>query len=114
MLATVVIIAINIALGLGLHADSLSWDTVGPMAILVLVVDTFYIWSLVCSKLSLLLLYYRVFRFGYFKMAAYAIGALVSAWGLVATILAFTTCVPARKLWTPSLPGHCSKYYFSP
>lgn len=107
MLATVVAIAKAMTLGLGLHADSLSWDSIVEMIILTLVVDTFYILSLVCSKLSLLLLYYRVFRFGYFKKAGFAIGALCSAWGVIVVILSFTSCSPARKLWTPSLPGHC-------
>lgn len=62
---------------------------------------------MVWSKLSLLFLYYRVFRFGYFKQAGYAIGALVIAWAIVATFLTYFYCFPISKIWDLSKSGYC-------
>lgn len=72
-----------------------------------LVIDVLYLWSLVWSKISVVLLYCRVFRFGYIKWVAYAIGALVIALAMISTFLTGFLCVPLSKDWDPSLPGYC-------
>lgn len=70
-------------------------------------VDIMYTWSLVWSKLSLLALYYRVFGFGYFKRACWAVMVLVVAWAITSSLSLFLLCVPLAKYWDPSLKGHC-------
>lgn len=96
-----------VALGLGLHVKEVPPSHTFSLLKVALVIDVLYLWSLVWSKISVLLLYYRVFRFGYFKTAAYAIGALVVALAIVSTLLLGFICVPLSKVWDPSLPGYC-------
>lgn len=104
----IALIAADVGLGLGRHWSVVPHDHFAPMVQVTLAVDMLYIWSLVWSKLSLLLLYYRVFRFGYFKRACYAAGALVGAWAVVSTVLLFILCVPLYKYWDKTVEGHCS------
>lgn len=74
---------------------------------LSLTVDIMYTWGLVLSKLGLLALYYRVFRFGYFKRACWVVAVVVVAWGIVATISLFLLCIPLNKYWEPTVAGQC-------
>lgn len=103
----VALIAIGINLGLGRHQKSVSYKDIVTLIQIVLAIDVFYIWSLVWTKLSILLLYYRVFRFGYFKKAAYAIGGLVVVWAILGTFLTAFLCIPLEAVWNPTVPAHC-------
>jgi hypothetical protein len=52
-------------------------------------------------------MYYRIFRFPYFKIWAYIIGTFVILWVICITFLFIFICVPVQKLWYPDLPGRC-------
>jgi hypothetical protein len=66
--------------GMGLHADKVPMDDIVRMAKFLVVAEILYVFNLVWSKLSILLMYYRIFNFPYFKKMAYIIGAFVIAW----------------------------------
>lgn len=104
------LIAGDVGLGLGLHSKYVAASSAVPMVQIGLAVDIMYIWSLVWSKLSLLALYYRVFRFGYFKLACWVVAALVLVWALAATISLFFLCIPLEKYWDSSIHGRCIDY----
>lgn len=93
--------------GMGLHANTLPLNNVVLMAKLLLVSEILYVFNLVWTKLSLLLMYYRIFHFPYFKRWAYIIGTFVVLWVICITFLFIFICVPVQKLWYPQLPGHC-------
>lgn len=95
------------ASGMGLHADTVPMDSIVMMAKFLVVAEVLYVYNLVWTKLSILLMYYRVFRFPYFKKMAYGIGAFVVAWVICITFLFIFICVPVEKLWYPDLPGYC-------
>lgn len=98
-----------VGLGVGLHVRDIPLENGVPLIKAVLVVDFFYIWALVWSKLSLLLLYYRTFRFGYIKSAGITVGALILGWAVASTVLLFLICVPLNRLWDPHVVGgHCA------
>lgn len=93
--------------GVGYHAD-----TVGPVGVaniqrLLLVSEVIYIWHMAWTKLSVLLMYYRIFRLPYFKRFIIPVGTFVVAWAIAGTFLFTFICVPTEKLWHPELPGHC-------
>ena len=69
--------------GMGLHADKVPMDDIVRMAKFLVVAEILYVFNLVWSKLSILLMYYRIFNFPYFKKMAYIIGAFVIAWYVV-------------------------------
>ena len=93
--------------GLGLHADVVDPERVIVMLKELVAAETLYAWSLGWTKLSVLLMYYRVFRVRHFKVTAYAIGILVMSWVVCVTFLFIFTCAPVEKLWYPDVPGRC-------
>jgi len=93
--------------GMGIHADKVPLDDIVLMAKFLVVAEILYVFNLVWTKLGILLMYYRIFRFPYFKKIAYVIGAFIIAWVITITFLFIFICVPVEKLWHPDLPGHC-------
>lgn len=72
-----------------------------------------YVWGIMYDmnlnliKISLLLLYIRIFPVRWFT---------ITSWTLIVFLIAFTVtllgkdifaCVPVRKVWEPLIPGHC-------
>lgn len=92
---------------MGLHADTIPIENVVMIAKLLVVAEILYVFNLVWTKLSFLLMYYRIFRVPYFKRWAYIIGAFVIIWVITITFVFIFICVPVQKLWYPHLPGHC-------
>ncbi|RBR09477.1 uncharacterized protein FIESC28_09861 [Fusarium coffeatum] len=93
--------------GMGLHADKVPVSQIVMMAKWLVVAEVLYAWNLGWTKLSLLLMYYRIFRVPYFKKMAWIVGSFVFAWVITITFLFIFICVPVAKLWYPDLPGHC-------
>ncbi|RFU78637.1 integral membrane [Trichoderma arundinaceum] len=93
--------------GMGLHADKVEPTRIVMMAKWLLVAEILYAWNLGWTKVSLLLMYYRIFHVPYFKKMAWAVGGFVMAWVVCITFLFIFICVPVQKLWYPDLPGHC-------
>ena len=93
--------------GMGVHADLVPMDDIVMMAKWLVVAEILYAFNLGWTKLSLLLMYYRIFHFPYFKRMAWAVGAFVMAWVVCVTFLFIFICVPVEKLWYPELPGRC-------
>lgn len=59
------------------------------------------------AKISLLMLFHRIFITPGFRMATKIIGAIVILWW-IGTILADTLiCIPVAHLWNPEIPAHC-------
>jgi hypothetical protein len=92
---------------MGLHADTVPPDNIVLMAKLLLIAEILYAFNLVWTKISLLLMYYRIFHFPFFKRWAYIISTFVILWVICITFLFIFICVPVQKLWYPQLPGHC-------
>lgn len=93
--------------GMGLHADTIPLGNVVMIAKFLVVAEILYVFNLVWTKLSILLMYYRIFRFPYFKTWAYIIGTFVILWVICITFLFIFICVPVEKLWYPQIPGRC-------
>ncbi|PWY74507.1 hypothetical protein BO94DRAFT_627361 [Aspergillus sclerotioniger CBS 115572] len=96
-----------IHLGMGIHATHLPTPNIILIAKYLVVAEILYVFNLVWTKLSILLMYYRIFHFPYFKKWAYGIGTFVILWVICITFLFIFICVPVQKLWYPSLPGKC-------
>ncbi|GAB1314742.1 PTH11-type G-protein coupled receptor protein [Madurella fahalii] len=95
------------AAGMGIHADKIPFDDIVLMAKFLVVAEILYVFNLVWTKLSILLMYYRIFHVPYFKKVAYGIAAFIIAWVICITFLFIFICIPVEKLWYPDLPGHC-------
>ncbi|KAF7556381.1 hypothetical protein G7Z17_g1412 [Cylindrodendrum hubeiense] len=93
--------------GMGIHADLVDMDDIVMMAKWLVVAEILYAFNLGWTKLSLLLMYYRIFRVPYFKKVAWVVGTFVMAWVVTITFLFVFICIPVEKLWYPDLPGRC-------
>ncbi|KAI1074921.1 hypothetical protein F5B20DRAFT_585754 [Whalleya microplaca] len=106
-LVVVGFIAGMIQYGMGIHVEHVPMDHVIMEAKFLLVAEILYVFNLVWTKLAILLMFYRIFRFSYFKKAAYIIGTFIIAWVICITFLFIFICVPVQKLWYQDLPGRC-------
>lgn len=93
--------------GLGIHADVVYPGNITRMLQWLLISEVFYVWSLAWTKISILLLYYRIFHVAYFKQATLILGLVVVAWVLCITFVFVFTCIPVEKFWSPHLQGYC-------
>jgi hypothetical protein len=93
--------------GMGLHADTIPAENVVMIAKLLVVAEILYVFNLVWTKISLLLMYYRIFHFPFFKKWTLVIGTVVVLWVICVTFLFIFICVPVQKLWYPHLEGRC-------
>lgn len=94
--------------GLGLPATEVSPKNIRTVAQLMLGAEITYTWNLCFTKISVLLMYYRVFHLSNRSpVYLYILGAFVVTWSLTSSFLFIFICVPVQKLWVPELPGHC-------
>ncbi|KAI4234760.1 MAG: hypothetical protein LQ349_003587 [Xanthoria aureola] len=94
--------------GLGKHIGTV------PPADLIIEGQAFYaselIWgaSIPIIKLSILLLYIRIFgRLRYFKNLAYIIGIFSVCWGIMVILVCALQCRPVQFTWDKSVKGTC-------
>ena len=71
-----------------------------------------YSTTIAAVRISLLLLYRRIFRTRPFKLAVSAVGALTVAWWIAAVIVEIFQCRPVRAAWDMKarFTGHCISF----
>lgn len=67
------------------------------------------LWTLSLSlcKISILILYCRIFSIPFFQKLCYGTAAVIAAWSLSTILLALLICQPMSDMWTPVPQGHC-------
>lgn len=79
---------------------------------MTLIAEVFYSLNLVWTKLSILLMYHRIFEHvRYFRPTAMVLGGLVIAWGIVSLCLTLFECIPIEANWDEGVGGHCMDIY---
>ncbi|KAJ5218688.1 uncharacterized protein N7498_000787 [Penicillium cinerascens] len=66
-------------------------------------------------KLSILMLYRRIFPTKQMKIGVNIVSMIVILWAACGILTGCFTCIPTEKLWYPELPGGCmdlSKFYY--
>lgn len=59
-------------------------------------------------KISILLMYRRIFSVDYFRLESLLVGIIVVVWWIVGTIATIISCLPIDRLWMgPSVGGYC-------
>ncbi len=66
-----------------------------------------YMVSLALTKISILVLYLRIFTYHYARWVIWAILVITIVYNIAGFIVQMTTCVPLSKLWEPSEYGTC-------
>lgn len=58
-------------------------------------------------KISILLMYSRIFPTREFRIAAYILGSIVVSWVIAIIFVSVFQCTPIEKTWNPTIPGTC-------
>lgn len=94
--------------GLGLPAAAVPQSHIATLAKIALAAKIVFAWNLCLTKISILLMYYRIFHLSRSaRVYAVGIGAFVILWSAMSTCLFIFTCNPIQKLWDPTVPGRC-------
>ncbi|GKT46685.1 satratoxin biosynthesis SC1 cluster protein 4 [Colletotrichum spaethianum] len=102
--------AINYAMigsGLGRHAAVLSTDMQVEFLKLLLAFECVYVTAVMFVKVSLLLMYCRIFPSRNFKIAAMTLGGITIAWWIAIVCVCIFQCNPISKAWLPFIEGTC-------
>lgn len=70
-------------------------------------VQIFYIMIQVFAKISILLLYLRVFPRPWFKMAVKILIAFMASHGFAFAVVIIFQCVPISSIWDRTIEGRC-------
>lgn len=63
--------------------------------------------SLVATKISILLLYHSIFPSRQFALVTNIVGACVLSWGIAVTPVSIFSCNPVRGFWDFAVPSTC-------
>ncbi|KAL2829747.1 hypothetical protein BDW59DRAFT_158921 [Aspergillus cavernicola] len=66
-----------------------------------------YINTVAVIKLSVLLMYNRIFPVRSFRIGSYILASFTLAWLISVALAAIFQCTPVKKAWIPQHPGHC-------
>ncbi|CAL3973091.1 unnamed protein product [Diplocarpon coronariae] len=99
------IVAINN--GVGLHSGALTLEQGMTFPKVLLVNQPLYITAILTIKISIVLMYYRIFPVRSMKLGAYIMSVITVLWWIPLIILTQTHCLPHKKLYMPWVPGHC-------
>jgi hypothetical protein len=71
------------------------------------ITEIFYAPPLAFAKISVLLLYLRIFMAPWFRFIAWTTIVCVAASAATTTFVAIFQCIPIQSIWNPSLPKRC-------
>lgn len=95
-------------LGVGLHISQVSASQFAAIGKIYLALQILYNWLIMMPKLSILLMYYRIFEIvPYFRPAASFIVVLIFLTALTFSFMYPLSCTPLEKMWTSDIEGHC-------
>ncbi|RDW56860.1 hypothetical protein BP5796_12927 [Coleophoma crateriformis] len=98
---------LGIHFGLGRHAAALTTPEIISYAKTLMAFECLYVTCICFTKISLLLMYCRIFPIRQMKLGAYILGSLSVGWCISIIMVSVFQCTPIAKTWNPTLPGHC-------
>ncbi|PWY67974.1 hypothetical protein BO94DRAFT_423231, partial [Aspergillus sclerotioniger CBS 115572] len=69
--------------------------------------EALYIITVGVIKISVLLMYRRIFPIRSIKIGSYILGGITVAWMISIELVAIFQCTPIQKGWQPLVEGHC-------
>lgn len=94
--------------GLGRHAVTLPPDNVTMVLKLLVAFECVYCTGVGLVKLSLLLMYLRIFPTKDFRIGAYILGSVTIGWVIAINCVSIFQCNPIEKAWLgPAVAGTC-------
>jgi hypothetical protein len=93
--------------GLGVHAAALDFDQLIAVGKSLVAFECIYVTTVALTKVSLLLMYYRLFPVNSMRIGCWILGALSVCWCISIIMVSIFQCTPIAKAWNPTIPGHC-------
>ncbi|KAJ6045521.1 uncharacterized protein N7446_012385 [Penicillium canescens] len=93
--------------GMGRHADVLPEGNIVIIAKLLMSFECVYCMTVGIVKISILLMYARIFPTRGFRIAAIILGSIVIGWVVAIICVSVFQCTPIAKAWNPTLSGTC-------
>ncbi|EIT80250.1 hypothetical protein AO1008_05075 [Aspergillus oryzae 100-8] len=95
--------------GMGYDKEDLSAESSLMVAKLLYVFEILYVVNLLTIKLSILMMYRRIFTniSRLFRVGAMICGAVVTLWATAFVPTAIFQCTPVARAWDIDIPGHC-------
>ncbi|KAJ4411356.1 hypothetical protein N0V82_009008 [Gnomoniopsis sp. IMI 355080] len=98
--------------GMGSYEENLTSSQIARLIKIFLIGEIVYASNVAITKISVLLLYYRLLQVAFqtsrtLRSIAYGIAALVVTAALVFIFMGIFSCDPVQKQWQPELPGYC-------
>ncbi|PVH68152.1 hypothetical protein DL98DRAFT_662305 [Cadophora sp. DSE1049] len=93
--------------GLGVHAAALDFDQLVAVGKGLLAFECIYVTTVALTKVSLLLMYYRIFPIDSMRISCWILGTLSVCWCISIIMVSIFQCTPIAKAWNPTIPGHC-------
>ncbi|PYI09348.1 hypothetical protein BO78DRAFT_427501 [Aspergillus sclerotiicarbonarius CBS 121057] len=107
----VVVIAIlnliDVYYGMGRHFAELSYHEQVMLPQILFAFEALYIITVGIIKMSVLLMYRRIFLIRSIKIGSYILGGITLAWMISIELVAIFQCTPIQKGWKPLIEGHC-------
>ncbi|KAF7714173.1 Uncharacterized protein PECH_000995 [Penicillium ucsense] len=93
--------------GVGTHIYRWGLPGVSHFYINLFVCEILYTLSVVFTKYSILLFFWRIFSSTNIRIPIYVIATITTAWGLGVILTTVFQCVPIQGLWDYSIKAHC-------
>ncbi|KAJ5945683.1 hypothetical protein N7454_002522 [Penicillium verhagenii] len=101
--------------GLGTHIQYVQPDQLVVYLKTLFTGSILYTSCIACVKLSILMLYRRLFPTKLMKAGVNIVGLIVILWAACGILAGCFICLPTKKLWLPTTPGACmdlGKFYY--
>ncbi|MCJ1246832.1 hypothetical protein MMC30_004041 [Trapelia coarctata] len=95
------------ALGFGLHKEVVDLEHTHQGMKLFLAYQVLFKAATTLTKVSILLLFLRIFPSTWFRVASWATMVAVVLFGFSVIVASIVQCTPIEKAYNPQLPGHC-------
>ncbi|KAJ6004769.1 hypothetical protein N7540_012568 [Penicillium herquei] len=93
--------------GMGLHADTLSTKSLLTIEKISMAYECVYCTTVSLIKISILLIYTRIFPTRGFRIASIVLGITIALWALALICLQILQCSPLSRAWNNSISGTC-------
>jgi hypothetical protein len=93
--------------GLGVHAAALDANQLINVGKCLIAFECLFVITVTLTKLSLLLMYCRIFPIDSMRIGCWILGILSVCWCISLTVVCFLQCIPLAKAWSPTIPGRC-------
>lgn len=98
---------VSIEYGYGAHIKQLSSANRDMALKLFYIAQTPYKVTICCNKVSVLIFYLRIFPTRSFRIACFAVMAIIVGWSLGAIFATIFQCIPIAASWNKSITGNC-------